>query len=69
MTKEQAILKIRDIQSGNGVNRDIIPVTMRGRCIRSSWDDGLVTLAFEYGYMMCLMETFDISPNDLGYEN
>lgn len=66
MNKDQAIKRIREIQSGTGVDRtshlDWLP---RGRVAVDHWDDGLFTLGIEYGTMLALIDAFGITAADL----
>ena len=60
IAKKEAINWIQANQTGKGVSRDIIPITMRGKLAKKHWNDSKFTLGFEYGAIAMLMKFFDI---------
>jgi len=64
-TKAEVIAKIKAIQSGGGVKRDSFPDSMKGEIPKAHWDDGLFTLGLEYGYMIALMDVFEITEGEI----
>jgi len=65
MTRIKAIEKIKEIQSGSGVNRFYFPDSMKGDCAKAVWDEGLFTFGMEYGAIIILMEIFNINEHDI----
>jgi len=67
MTKKKAIEWIKDIQGGNGINRDkhAVLLNMRGEIAERLWDTDRFTYGFEYGVMYTLIDVFDITERDL----
>ncbi|KKP29410.1 MAG: hypothetical protein UR19_C0015G0006 [Candidatus Nomurabacteria bacterium GW2011_GWF1_31_48] len=65
MNKKSAIKKIRGITGGDGLDRSGYPVDMRGTIAQYKWNDGVFTLGFEYGYIKALMDSFEITEDEL----
>lgn len=65
MTKIEAICWLKKIQSGSGVDRTKFSNSMKGDVARSVWNDSLFTFGIEYGVMIALMKSFDITEEDL----
>ncbi len=63
--KEEAIKRIKVIQSGSGIDRTKFPEDMKGSSIKDKWNDGFTTLALEYGFIIGIMEFLDITGDDL----
>lgn len=51
--------KIAEIQSGIGVNRDLVPEGMRRQITARLWDDLTFTLGIEYGIILAMLEIKD----------
>lgn len=65
-TKDDAIARFREIQSGDGVDRDTYLAEFgAGEVAESCWNKGMFTLGIEYGYLIALAEVFGITPDDL----
>jgi hypothetical protein len=66
MTKQEAIAKINEVQSGSGVDRDAyLAVFAHSELSRRYWNDGDFTLGIEYGYLIALIEVFQITREDM----
>lgn len=65
MNKEQAIQKIKKIQSGHGSTRHDFPDEMKGRIAKYLWNSCDFSYGFEYGEIHGLMKSFDIKKEDL----
>ena len=66
MTKKEAIKKYKEITSGAGVDRDKpLDVIKRGNVAEMLWNESAFTLGIEYGFLIALVEIFNISENDL----
>lgn len=66
MTKKEAIAVLNQILNGSGVNKDKYPVSMRGNIAKGLWDKSAeFDYGFEYGYILGLMEAFNIKEKDL----
>lgn len=63
--KQEAIKQIKAIQNGSGIDRTKFPEDMKGSAIKDKWNDGFTTLAFEYGFIMGLMEFCNITNKEL----
>jgi len=64
MTKQQAITKIKLIQSG-GYDRSSFPSNLRGRVAIKYWPDPMFQYGMEYGAIHGLMMAFNITEEDL----
>ena len=65
MNKKSAIKKIVSIQSGHGVDRKKFPESLKGEIAKRNWNEGIFTFGIEYGYILALLEVFEISKEDL----
>lgn len=65
MNKKEATTTILNIQNGSGVSRNRFPIPMRSEIATHIWNDGKFTLGIEHGYMLALMDTFDIKPDEI----
>lgn len=66
MTKQEAIAKINEVQSGSGIDRDaFLQVFEHSQLSRQFWNDGVFTLGIEYGYLIALIEVFQITREDM----
>ena len=63
--KQWAIGEILDIQNGGGLDRSKYPEDMMGNVPRYLWNDVSWMLAMEYGYILALMDTFEITLEDV----
>ena len=63
--KQEGIKHIKSIQRGSGVDRTKFPEDMKGSYPKDKWNDGIFTLGIEYGFIIGLMEFFDITEEDL----
>lgn len=64
MDKKEAIKIIYDIQTGGGTpNRDSYPKEWRGEC--AEWMNPMFHLGMEYGYILALMHTFNITKKEV----
>ena len=61
--RELVITKIKEIQNGSGVNWKNLPENIRGDIFEPF--NGLFSLGMEYGYILALVELFDISTEEL----
>lgn len=61
--REQAIKKIKEIRNGSGLNREQFPDEAKGSIAKDFWNSCEFTLGAEYGYIIALMEAFDIEIN------
>ena len=67
MNKSEAIKIIVGIQNGNGTpDRDSYPKEWRGEL--ADWLNPYFHLGMEYGYILALMHTFDISKEEVDNE-
>ncbi len=65
MTKADAIEKAREIQGGAGVDRDkYLKLFGAGEIAVDRWNKPDFTLGIEYGYLIALAETFNLTPED-----
>lgn len=67
MTKDEEINLFKDIQSGDGVDRQEFPNGMKGTMAKQCWDDPLFTYGIEYGALIVLRKIYDITVEDLTY--
>jgi len=65
LKKRKAINEIRFIQSGIGINKDSFPDSMKGSLAIGNWRDEKFSLGMEYGYILALMEAFEITEEEL----
>lgn len=66
LTREQAIKRIRDIQSGAaGDARSNFPEKAKGSLAKRCWNDDLFSYGMEYGAIAELMAIFDIKEDEL----
>lgn len=65
MTREHAIIWIKEIQNGEGVNMNKFPADMKGEIAKKLWSDATFSYGVEYGVMLALMEVFNITRDDL----
>jgi DNA-directed RNA polymerase subunit RPC12/RpoP len=65
LTKNEAIEKIVKIRVGFGVYRTAFPEELKGEIAKNIWDDGAFTLGIEYGYIIALMDTFEITEREI----
>lgn len=65
MNRREAIAAIKEVQSGNGVNVDIIPDLLKGDLARDNWRDPKFSYGVEYGFIIGLMRAFDITAEEL----
>ena len=69
MTDQEAIEKIKMIQSGESNSRMDFPEKLKGNIAKRVWDDSDFSYGFEYGEIYGLMQAFDIEViKDLGYK-
>ncbi len=64
MDKQDALLRIKEIQNGSGLE-DNIPEEIKGICYKNPEDYVSLSLGREYGYIQALMEIFSITLKDL----
>jgi len=65
-SKKWAVDKYRKIESGDGVDRyKCLKILRRGKCAEDSWNEGEFTLGIEYGYMIALIDVFNLTEKDL----
>jgi len=66
MDKKGAIIILTQILNGSGVDKDKYPTIMRGEIAKDLWNKSAeFDYGFEYGYILGLMESFDIKVKDL----
>jgi hypothetical protein len=66
MDRDQAIARIYEITSGSGVDRQTaLAVIQRGEIAERHWNDGLFTLGIEYGYLLALVDVFNLTAADI----
>ena len=66
MTKKEAIEWYKKITGGAGVDRyAALDVIKRGAIAEKLWDDPAFTLGMEYGVLIALVKTFDLTEKDL----
>ena len=66
MTREQAIQRVREIMHGGTVDRrPVTSVIRRGELALERWDEPVFALGFEYGFMAALVESFQITREEL----
>jgi hypothetical protein len=47
---------IREVQNGSGVDRSIIPESMRGEVANTLWHNPIFGYGAEYGYIAAMLE-------------
>ena len=62
--KRSVVRRIVDIQSGLMSDRDEFPESMKGEIAKDIWLESKFDLGMEYGYILALMQIFDISEDD-----
>lgn len=65
MNQRQAIEKIQAIRNGSGIDRTQFPDSMKGEVPKTKWNDVLFTLGLEYGYLMALMDVYELTQSDI----
>ena len=63
MTKQQAIAKIKEIQSGRWDRNK--PEPPKGSLAKTFWTDETFAYGMEYGAIVALMQAFEITKDDL----
>ena len=63
--RANAINKIKDIRDGDGVDRKNYPETMKGSIAKRLWHGADFSYGMEYGYILALMDAFNIKEEDL----
>jgi hypothetical protein len=63
--REWIISIIKDIQKGSGIDREVIPESVRGEIAKNKWNDATFTYGMEYGAIAILMKMFEITEKDL----
>ena len=65
-TKKEAIIILKQILNGSGINKDKYPVSMRGDIAKELWNKSAkFDYGFEYGYILGLMEAFNIKEKEI----
>lgn len=65
INKKQAIEWIKSIKDGCGINNNKIPFKLRDPDAQQFWDRPIFSLGMEYGYILCLIDLFEITVEDL----
>ena len=65
MTKEQAILAIKEVQNGKFDRYENIEQSPLSEMAKRYWDDSMFSYGMEYGFIVGLMRAFDIQKEDL----
>jgi len=65
MTREEAIAEIHAIQNGSGIRRDLFPEKWIASIPKANWGEGLFSLGMEYGYILGLLEAFQLTVGDV----
>lgn len=60
MNKKEAIKTIKEIRIGSGLDREKYPESKKGALAKDNWYDGKFSLGMEYGYILALMDIFNI---------
>ena len=63
--REQAIKKIQLIRTGEGINKEDFPETMKGSIAKDLWENCKFEYGMEYGAILILMELFSITEEEL----
>lgn len=72
MDKDQAIQEYHKITGGTGLDRNKYQWFLdncRGRIAKKFWNDDCFSLGFEYGFLYCLIDIFDLTYEDLKIKN
>ena len=63
--KYEAKNHIKSVSIGNMPDRNLIPMSMRGKIAKSLWNDEKFTYGMEYEYILAMMYYFNLAENDL----
>ena len=72
MDKQQAIQEYHRLTGGTGVDRNKYKWFVdkcRGRLAVKCWNDEMFSFGMEYGYLICLIDIFDLTYEDLKIKN
>ena len=65
MDKQEAISAAKEIVSGSGLDRNLFPEVGKARFAKEKWNDPVFEIGMEYGYLLALITTYKITPEEI----
>jgi hypothetical protein len=65
MNRREAIAAAKAIVQGAGLERSSFPDAGKARFAQEHWDDPAFEVGMEYGYLLCLIQMFELHSNEV----